>query len=78
MRCISKVVAYLSRALHPMQLSRFLANFIMPLFDGVDIEMDLVWLPQSSSLLAFLRIGSNILNNGYIKEEIIAITALDR
>ena len=31
--------------LHPIQLSCFFANFIMPLFDGVEIETDRVWLP---------------------------------
>lgn len=33
---------YLMRALQPMQLSCFLANFIMPLFEGVEMEIDLV------------------------------------
>ena len=28
--------------LHPIQLSCFFANFIMPLFDGVEIETDRV------------------------------------
>lgn len=36
---------YLILALHPRQLNCFFANFIMPLFDGVEIEIDLVWLP---------------------------------
>jgi len=33
---------YPSTALQPMQVSCFLANFNMPLFDGVEIEIDLV------------------------------------
>jgi hypothetical protein len=55
---------YLIRALQPMQLSCFFANFIMPLFEGVEIEIDLVWLPWSSSLLAFFKMGSKILRSG--------------
>jgi hypothetical protein len=55
---------YLSTALQPMQVYCFLANFIIPLFDGVEIEIDLVWLPWRSSLLAFFRIGSKILRIG--------------
>lgn len=51
-------------ALHPRQLSCFLANFIIPLFEGVDMDTDLVWLPWRSSLLAFFRIGSKILRSG--------------
>jgi len=47
-----------------MQVYCFLANFIIPLFDGVEIEIDLVWLPWRSSLLAFFRIGSKILRIG--------------
>lgn len=47
-----------------MQLTRFLANFMIPLFEGVDIETDRVWLPWSNSLLAFLRIGSKIRSSG--------------
>lgn len=55
---------YLSKALQPMQVNCFLANFIIPLFDGVDLKIDLVWLPWRSSLLAFFRIGSKILRIG--------------
>lgn len=36
------LVFYLINALQPMQLSFFLANFIMPPLEGVDIEIDLV------------------------------------
>lgn len=57
-------IIYLSKALQPMQVSCFFANFIMPLFDGVEIEIDLVWLPWRSSLLAFFKIGSKILKIG--------------
>jgi hypothetical protein len=51
--------------LHPRQVNCFFANFIIPLFEGVEIETALVWLPWSSSLLAFFKIGSNILNSGW-------------
>lgn len=34
--------SYPSKALQPMQVSCFLANFNMPLFAGVEIEIDLV------------------------------------
>lgn len=47
-----------------MQLSCLFANFIIPLLEGVEIEIDLVWLPWRSSLLAFFKIGSNILRSG--------------
>lgn len=33
---------YPIRALHPRQVSCFLANFIIPLFDGVDMDIDRV------------------------------------
>lgn len=36
------VKLYLIRALQPTQVSCFFANFIIPLFEGVDIEIDLV------------------------------------
>lgn len=32
--------SYLIKALHPMQVSCFLANFMIPLFDGVEMEID--------------------------------------
>lgn len=35
-------IIYLSTALQPMQVSCFFANFMMPLFDGVEIDIDLV------------------------------------
>ena len=55
---------HLITALHPRQVNCFFANFIIPLFEGVEIETDLVWLPWSNSLLAFFRIGSKILKSG--------------
>lgn len=33
---------YLIKALHPMQVSCFLANLIMPLLEGVEMEIDRV------------------------------------
>ena len=36
----------------------------MPLFEGVEIDIDLVWLPWRSSLLAFFKMGSKILRSG--------------
>lgn len=47
-----------------MQLSCFFANLIIPPLEGVEIEIDLVWLPWRSSLLAFFKMGSNILKSG--------------
>lgn len=55
---------YLITALQPTQVSCFFANFIIPPVDGVDMEIALVWLPCRSSLLAFFKMGSNILNSG--------------
>lgn len=51
-------------ALHPRQLSCLWTYFIKPLFEGVEIDTALVWLPWRSSLLAFFRIGSNIRRSG--------------
>lgn len=57
--------SYQSSALHPRQLSCFFANFMIPPVVGVEIDTALVWFPWRSSLLAFFRIGSNILSNGW-------------
>lgn len=41
----SDQMGYLIGVLQPAQLTRFFANFIMPLLEGVDIETDLVCAP---------------------------------
>lgn len=41
-KCELAIITYLSRVLQPMQVSCFLANFIMPPVEGVEMEMDLV------------------------------------
>jgi hypothetical protein len=46
-------------ALHPRQVFLCKRHYTT-IFEMVEIETDLVWLPRSNSLLAFFKIGSKI------------------
>lgn len=51
-------------ALHPKQLSRFLANFMIPPTVGVRMDTARVWSPCNNSRAAFFMMGSKIRKRG--------------